>query len=559
MWTVLLIQALVGYAASQSFIRPEKVQLDPAQEVACELTGLISDPIDCCHFIKCDLRQVGWRFPCLGKTVWNPVLCSCVPEKTFRECNRSACPPLPTPGTTAPCPIDLGTEECCLEGTGQIFRRDATNDTRYFFKGEADPQDCPPGQTFILSSCCCEGPLDIVDSPCIQFDFEGNYVDTFQSVHGTPIGTTIARPGHAGNGAAQFGTGTSVEIPYFSNAYYGIRFSASAYVRFDEQSDGLVIHNGKEEGVAATVKMEILQCPGQTVLVAGVKACDRIEDVVLPITANNGEWIKVYMSFNEGNMVVGYEDSNGVPTEVERFEPEPMPTEEIKKFVTQVNNVARRRVNVAMDAIQSIPTPVESADQAILRDVETCLDEVNSILEDLGDFTENPAGAVGLTDLRQCVKDLKPFLRRCKKGKSIDTTELEQLVTGCKEQLAKMNSIISEVKRALAKICEIKEDRHTFRDVLNKETRSSINTLKRKLNKVADAVSEENPDSGRGIGELDENVELAEECVNKQNSNRRKRNVDNDEIPSIKSTKYPLTFGDGFPGALDEVELCFTL
>ncbi|CAH1794518.1 unnamed protein product [Owenia fusiformis] len=545
------------------FVKPEKIpELTDAQLAACELTGLISADDSCCHFIKCDLNQkVGWQFPCLGKTVWNPILCSCVPEKTFRECNRTACPPSPTPGTIAPCSTELGTEECCLEGTGQVFSRFPGNSSRYFFGTEPEFQVCPPGQEFFLESCCCEGNIEGAPKPCIEYEYDTGFVDIRQNVHGAPSGVSISRPGLFGDGAAKFGSGNELEIPYFSNAYMGIRFAAATYFNaasFSEDSDGLLLHNGEEGGAKATVKIEIMTCNGNQYLVAGVDACDRTEDVVLQLNINPDTWYRAFFTFNEGEMTIGYGGEDGsVIDSVSRFEPDPLPTDEIVRFMDCTNEGARRSLSRANDAVSEIPQPVDTERRAKLSQAQDCLNQINGFVDALGDFTNDPEGSIGLTDLRKTTKELKPLVRRCKKGKSISTEDLDSLVDVFSQTVQRVNMVINDVKGGLVKLCELKEDKPLWRDILGDKQRKELNVLKRKLRRAADAIDKENPGhtGGNNEGKYDILLEEAQDCQSKL-GRRKKRDVE-EGIPSIKSSKHPIMIGQGFVGQLDHTQFCF--
>ncbi|CAH1794519.1 unnamed protein product, partial [Owenia fusiformis] len=562
MWMLILIHA-IGYVAAQSFLRPEKIpELSAAQIASCQLTGLISADDSCCHFIKCDLNQnVGWKFPCLGKTVWNSQLCSCVPEKTYRSCDRSQCPTISLPGTTAPCPIDLGSDECCLKGTGQIFRGDESNSSVYYYQGELDFQICPEGQIFELDSCCCEGPVGGIPKPCITYEYNGNFVDSDQNVHGDPDGVVITRPGFKGAGSASFGEGASLEVPYFSNAYMGIRFAAATYFSLDsldEESDGLLFHNGEEDGVAATVKMEIMSCKGVQYLVAGVSACDRVEDILITLTGiSTNTWYRAFLTFNEGNMEIGYSDADGIVIASEEiFEPDPIPTPEIMTFLDCLNERTKKSLDRTLTAMNDVETDT-AEERNLVDEAKDCLDEIKTYLDALDDFTTKPEDAIGLTALRKTTKALKPIVRRCRRGKTIDVNELNTLTKVMEDTIEKVNEIITNVKAGLVKLCELKENKKLYRDILESPQRKELNVLKRKLRRAADAIDKENPvvTGGNNPGKFDILLEEAQACQAKQG--RKKRDIENDQIPSIATSKHPLVIGPDFLGTLDHTQFCF--
>ncbi|CAH1794112.1 unnamed protein product [Owenia fusiformis] len=602
LWAILLM-CLPTVALAQEIL-PEFVRLNVTEQAKCNSgPGLIEYVGDCCHFVLCEeprgTSERGWKFPCAVGTVWNPEKCACVLFELYPACDYDSCPVLPvyTPGV---CPQDLNKEEeCCLVGTGQVYT--AINATHYYLGDEDLIQKCPDGQVFLVDDCCCEGDIATgneiychdftfdFDPPSLrdsinQQDFaeENLAVFVFVPVE-SPIGMIPFGQGYA----LEFQFGASMTVPVYNGAWYGDQFTTAFSIKMDNiTNDYVVAHNGGEDGIGATLKVEFINCPDGLYVLAGVCGCDRVEDIVAKVDSSfrEGDWAHVTFRYDNGLVdlqMMKYTGDILTPTaplvNVTVNETDALPVEDLKKIFGQLSTRSRDEVDKIKADVEALKvTEPRRIDE--LTEITDCLDESSSMLDEFDRYLDkkNNNGFEKFKETKKTLRKLKNQCKRTRRGGLPDPAEHQTALDEFVREYNKLKEILGSLCDGHQKICDLTES-NAFNSGLQgyRTIKNKIRYLKRKVRKLKESVGVENPpiEGSRGF-KWDDWIEKCTKCIETAtalgSSGRKRRNIDyqistrvkrddDDELrgPNIvKQTKHRLTYGEDLIGSMDRIIMC---
>ncbi|CAH1794113.1 unnamed protein product [Owenia fusiformis] len=581
-------------------IMPTLLILNSTQQAQCQSgPGLIQHEEDCCHFVLCEeprgMSDRGWVFECAYGTVWNPTACACVLPEQNPYCDITACP-TSIKRTTKPCPpVDTinATEQCCLESNGIVFT--SVNATSYYKDNETEIQSCPIGQVFLVDDCCCEGDTFTAPNFCMQFNFDGDppslpdEIDqsnksitnllNFISVTDTVL-ETVPLSNRYG---VQFKQGARLAIPHYNGAWFGHKFTISFDFRLEDITrDTLILHNGDEDGVGASIKIEFISCPEGLFIAAGVCGCDRVEDIVEEIDSRymNGDWGNIVFRYDDGTLNLNVVKYDGTPGSVSTInllskevdEPDPLKLGQLQKLVKQYNaRVQDEIVSIKSDiATLKIDEPDRATD---LEEIEQCLEELQGSLGSLETYIEG-TGSPSYKEFKDAKKDVRMLKNQCKKtrkGRLPDPVQHQKKLDNFVIEYTKLKEIIGSLCEGFTKLCDLQNATHYKNGLDGKsDIKRKIRYLKRKLRKLKTAVGAEDPQvraQGEKGAKWDSWIEQCEDCIAKANAltvGRGKRSAQfrvkrDDEVPgpnNIKQTKFPLVFGDDLVGSMDQILIC---
>ncbi|CAH1780839.1 unnamed protein product, partial [Owenia fusiformis] len=159
-----------GYRLERSgapvVLSAEQIALCGSIDTQGYLPGEDAEGGDCCSFIVCNaanLNKTGYLGKCMGGTVWNNEQLTCDDPKQVAGCDPTTCT-VPM-RTTALCPDDLESGQCCIGGREPIYTQ--LSDSTYTL-GDGE-HSCPGGQLFNVEDCCCEAEFAAVP-PCDDLD-----------------------------------------------------------------------------------------------------------------------------------------------------------------------------------------------------------------------------------------------------------------------------------------------------------------------------------------------------------------------------------------------------
>ncbi|CAH1794512.1 unnamed protein product [Owenia fusiformis] len=513
----------------------ETFELSASELASCEKNnGFTLDRENCCGFVRCFGRK-GIRMQCPFMSVWHPQKCICVRAEESDECVILGCPN-PLPDFDDSCPDFLEEQQCCLRTDGyesQIYT--GMNDTAfYMYKGQL--QECPPGQIFYVDSCCCEGEVDYgLSAPCAYFSFDKNYKD-ISGIHSDP---------------------------------------------FD-----IILHNGAEGGAHSSISIEVVITESENLIVAGVKACDRVQDIFIPLNENLvvGQWYHICLSYDKEGFV--HVDLDGLRyTDAERNRIDMidlinLALTALGDIVVVLNNVdfgpilnpeigAFRQL---LDIVYAFVDPL--TDEEYFFGMENWIltrDQMVKLLVDyltktyrqdefFDPFAENLDIMINIVNRP---RDITTLLSEASKqisdsllpvAKEIGDPFLVQAIRDLFIRLTKLESIISDIDPLLQDQAGFMF--HKIDDYITLG-RISLGWLKRRKRSV-DALIDTLPSKEKEhFSHLLKRSNLLAEG---QEESRQKREVvDIPGVPSIAPitrSKYPIRVGDGLVGAIDELVIC---
>ncbi|CAH1773365.1 unnamed protein product, partial [Owenia fusiformis] len=154
------------------------------------------------------------------------------------------------PAPVVTCPVDLATDQCCINGVIYTI----ISETEY--QQGRTIQSCPADQVFSPDDCCCEGgdSFEAVDGKCMYWNFERTVIDSNQNIpiRKSGFASYDSRDGLADRGYyMQLDQEGSLAVDRLSGAYFGHRFSVAFFVRFDgllngENRANTIFSNGDE-------------------------------------------------------------------------------------------------------------------------------------------------------------------------------------------------------------------------------------------------------------------------------------------------------------------------
>ncbi|CAH1794514.1 unnamed protein product [Owenia fusiformis] len=614
----IILLGLLDTVCSQSQSFGTLIELNDDQQEKCAVqANFIEDPANCCGFIRCingfsgpplNINGVyGIRMDCPSSSIWHPERCMCVDVNLYDfACPADTCTIREIDGY---CGEFLGDDECCLEqidirghspfDNAQTYKQ--INDTHYEFKGTI--QGCPKGQLFYLDVCCCEGVPEVPPQQCLHYSFDERNIVNNRGIRAMGVHTLPGQEGVFGDGIG-FQRDSSLKIDEYTwiNSY---TFFACLWVKFSEEMEpGIIFHNGEDGGYGATVMLELVVAGnGDRLLVGGVSACDRVEDLVLFINPDDyaGVWKHLCLSLNETGFVSltinGFANAILERDRLEEFDLVELMLIQIDdaRFLANedwMNADIQEFVGIAdiiLDDISSFVGNllgfwIETYDVLLIRIIDWILhkgkrDDLQSILEQLsGDFQEiRPFTTEIMNDLSDIEKEIKNIAR------TLDLSTEQELL---------LNAFVKKVKR-IRYMFELVDPILVDADTDGRSYSPVTDTLEIGLDLVAfwDYVLSirANGKKRREIGDIpsinaeDLKIllktrpkeewfkyvfEMGEVDVDlkrflKQNSGQHSRTKRNNiPIPGdpvllrILGSKQPLRLGEGFVGVIDEFVLC---
>ncbi|CAH1794510.1 unnamed protein product [Owenia fusiformis] len=561
--------------------------LSEFEKASCERgNGYTSDIFNCCGFVRC-VGNIGIRMHCPFNTVWQPQTCNCVLANHYEVCVISNCTN-PLPDFDDSCPDFLDEDECCLRTDGfesQIFK--GVNETHFMFKN--DIQSCPFGQIFYTDTCCCEGPLEAQGAPCTHFTFDRGFND-ISDVNGVPtnIRKTQRVSGLPGDMAAVFDQTSKFIIPRFANVEFNFALYICVWVAFDNvQISQHILHNGDEGGLKATISIELVITPdNEKLIVAGVKACDRVQDVVVLLQELlEGQWYHICIAYDDAGEVTLVID--GIRTTV--VERERLPEIDLRLVVGspfwdslpalrllddfEYGHIqARDEINFIVGAAIAFSDPVEEERPlSMLAWLELQDNLANAVIE----YFQRPyRHSSNLDDLNIAYDQLGEILRlprlfemRISMAKDLVRAEILPFVleSGDRQHIAEVEQLIANLEIGASLVSDV--------DAILTDIGGYEYHLIDDYMRLAFTLLTAN---GRNVLSLDAILQidqLGKRSVDDENHFEKDNNILTEKVllrlkrasisipgaltkAPILASKYPIRLGDGFIGAFDEVVIC---
>ncbi|CAH1794511.1 unnamed protein product [Owenia fusiformis] len=478
--------------------------------------------------------------------------------------------------------------ECCLRTDGfesQIFK--GVNETHFMFKN--DIQSCPFGQIFYTDTCCCEGPLEAQGAPCTHFTFDRGFND-ISDVNGVPtnIRKTQRVSGLPGDMAAVFDQTSKFIIPRFANVEFNFALYICVWVAFDNvQISQHILHNGDEGGLKATISIELVITPdNEKLIVAGVKACDRVQDVVVLLQELlEGQWYHICIAYDDAGEVTLVID--GIRTTV--VERERLPEIDLRLVVGspfwdslpalrllddfEYGHIqARDEINFIVGAAIAFSDPVEEERPlSMLAWLELQDNLANAVIE----YFQRPyRHSSNLDDLNIAYDQLGEILRlprlfemRISMAKDLVRAEILPFVleSGDRQHIAEVEQLIANLEIGASLVSDV--------DAILTDIGGYEYHLIDDYMRLAFTLLTAN---GRNVLSLDAILQidqLGKRSVDDENHFEKDNNILTEKVllrlkrasisipgaltkAPILASKYPIRLGDGFIGAFDEVVIC---
>ncbi|CAH1793453.1 unnamed protein product [Owenia fusiformis] len=548
--------------------------LSSEQTEKCALTGLIADDkSDCCHFIRCNLN-VGWRMSCRDGTVFHPFWCICVHPRDYLDCQVESCSGLVQQLDPEPCPpnIDYSTQ-CCLEGDGKPKIYDLINRTAYRFNGERDVQVCPPGQEFLLGSCCCEGDIPEDQTDCSRWTFNRNdFLDDERGVFAKAFG--VNKAGDSRNRGAPAGpekmavwTGAEAKfiIPRFAGMDFRKTLTLSFWVKINSNEiNQTLIHNGGLGGSGASVSIEIFTIKEgnapKMFITGGIRVCDRTEDIMMQIT--NTRLFQGWTFIALTACVSQAEGRNEIPIVTlyvgENFE-------EVAEEVAMPDLETKRLFRAANDAA-SVYAACEWEFNIISNaDKDTFVEHIENVTFALGNSSEYISRFLTSSFRR----NVRLFTERYLEFRDKPNTRTLARKNSVNQSIRTLKTHLRNFRNIVEKLCAVLEVTKNyihddkFADALQAESRECFVQLHVTLTKLKSRFEDEDPsqDDSEREGEyrykvLDRRLEEAEELTANFRVKRDVFRENADPEPTIRLSKSPMLIGEGLEGNIDEIVVC---
>ncbi|CAH1793452.1 unnamed protein product [Owenia fusiformis] len=567
--TILLVNVVNG----QSIGRP--MFLTSEQTEKCALTGLIADDAsDCCHFIRCNLN-VGWRMSCRDGTVFHPFWCICVHPRDYQDCDLESCSGLTAQREAEACPPQLDySRQCCLEGDGEAKIYDLVNRTAYRFNGERDIQVCPPGQEFLLGSCCCEGDIPEDQTDCSRWTFNrDDFLDDERGVFAKAFGVVkqdggvFDGPGNDDRGGLWTGADANFLVPRFAGMDFRKTMTLSFWVKIDSSEiNQTLIHNGGLGGSDASISIEVFTVTEANTpkmyITGGVRVCDRAEDIMIPIT--DPDLFKTWTFIALTACVSQAEGRDEIPVVTLYVDDD----EDSANEEERLNDAETKRLFRAANDAASVYAACDwEYDNKIITNSEknTFLEHIENVTFALGNSSEY----INRFLINSYLRNVNVFRNRYLEFRDKPNTRTlarknsaNQAIRTLRAQLRNFRNIVEKLSEVLQVTKDYIYD-EDFADSLKADSRKCFEQLFVKLTKLKSRFEDEDPkqDDPDREGEyrysvLDRRLDEAEELLKNTRFKRDVFRENGDPEPTIRLSKSPMNIGEGLDGNIDEIVVC---